>query len=623
MATLRELTRTFVGVGGGESVMIARVNNEYTCSCATFERQRKQGEARPCRHIEAFWRKPAAKLTSLESVPDYEEAPDVRASRHAKVDAMIERHVVLADRFEEVTGLRLPKQLAYAVGFFSALSPEEREVITDGPGLLGVARWFEGSADEPRGPEVRVQDRLPNDPPPFFPILSERGHGRYGLYYDDTSQLPTGTAVREGADSRLSPTRLLEPTPLRAIYSHLRWKKDTSHPAWACVLSWLSAVAEREVEAERSPVEPTRGQTTVTNDALPFIEGWTIPKELVTERAQRHIAHAEGRSTYPPLIERALQEVKDGRPGTALVLGLELYDLDDPKLRLQTSELLIRAYLTLRWRALADVVVDHYRARGESVFEIPQGQAVVGAAHAGDVEEVRRALAQQSPSAEAIREGMLAASSPEILETLLAADASQSDNALCKRLDELASAKPPPVARRLAKMLLERGAVSARAFRRLLSTADDELIAIGARRVELVETTPEPDHEGATALHFAAGAARPDLLRQLLDRGADPHATDRAGKKAFDYARVAWRAHPHEAGEVFEILEGMGAGERPPAKVEPPPEWSVGDKVEHTKFGRGVVAEIHGLGEETKLGIRFGKKDHKTLLAKFVRKVSA
>jgi ankyrin repeat protein len=45
---------------------------------------------------------------------------------------------------------------------------------------------------------------------------------------------------------------------------------------------------------------------------------------------------------------------------------------------------------------------------------------------------------------------------------------------------------------------------------------------------------PPPDQEGATALHVAVQAGRTDLVRYLLDKGANPELVDANGKKPID-----------------------------------------------------------------------------------------
>lgn len=53
------------------------------------------------------------------------------------------------------------------------------------------------------------------------------------------------------------------------------------------------------------------------------------------------------------------------------------------------------------------------------------------------------------------------------------------------------------------------------------------------------------DELGRTALHIAAAKGKPDVVRILLEAGANPNAVDAHGKKAVDYAK----------GEVLELLK--------------------------------------------------------------------
>ncbi len=636
---------------------ISRRGNTYSCTCPAWLHQRLPVEQRSCKHIRSYLGGYALSATApLPGAPEYEEAEDVRRRREEILATALDRYVVLYDKMEESFGLRMPEQLAYMAGFFLALLPEERDIITDGPGLLGVATWFAEESPAPSGDE-RLRDRKSNDPPELIAVLSGKQGARYGLWYDEPKELPTATAIR-GAD-RFATTEVFDTTVLRTVFDALL-ETRTRDPYGMIpspeprplereelsLLSWLAEVARRELTAARGPTIPRRAGVCHAG-ITPFVtRGWTAPQDLsgYLEYQERFRAYQEHDPVVTSWVAQALAEIKDAAPGRALVLGQELNWLDTSDYRESASELLVRGYASLGRRALADILRAQYIHFDPSakVFELPPPHAVINAAAMGDAEELARALAEGAPpNEEEIAEALSNATTEEAVSALLEIDATQTDNALWRRLVELARPVQDDAqkksTRAIVHLFVTRGMVNARAYGKLLEIGDEELIDLATTRVEIFSE----DARGKTALHFAAEAAHPKAVRALLDRGADAASEDSAGKVAYEGARKAWRKHPREAGEIFAMLEAAGGGPKTRAKTvetpelevardalahKPPPppvddfEWTDGIEVHHARFGDGVVEEVlGGEGDETKLKIRF-ENETRSLLAKFVKR---
>ncbi len=566
-----------------------------------------------------------------------EELPEARAVRQARemaLDREVERFVVLFDKMEETHGLRLPKHLAYGAGFLAGLTPHERAESGLGR-LIGVGAWFAAThLPLPPDGDERLRDRVPGDPPELVPVLAApdgEGEERWGLWYDDSNELPTGIALRQRL-GRGHGTQLLGATFLTALRRRLSAAETHQTPP---VLRWLDEVMRREAAnvRERSAIPLLRPGWSLGDKAPdvathlplpPYIPNWLTPSDMFGAQAValRAAAYESGAAVVEEWIDRAIAELRDGLPGRALLVGRELHEAQAPMFRLACSELLIRAYHALGRRPLADVVRAVYRHQGPELplYELPPPHPVIAAVASGDGEEVARVLAEgDPPSSDEIDEALAMAGDMATLDALLDHSSSHIDSALSRRLRVLLRSRTAKTAARdraLALRLVERGGLKARAFDQVLRSGDEELTAAVAWRVEL-----SSNHDGATPLHLAAQAGVPSVVRTLLARGADPRAPNAAGRVAHDVAREAQLENPNDPAipEVMAMLwmASQRGASKPPLTVSGEVDYEEGDAVHHTKLGDGVVLSVAGEGGEAKLSIRF-ESETRTLLAKLV-----
>ena len=132
------------------------------------------------------------------------------------------------------------------------------------------------------------------------------------------------------------------------------------------------------------------------------------------------------------------------------------------------------------------------------------------------------------------------------------------------------------------------------------------------------------DAYGRTPLHYASGAGRRDLVRILIEAGANPKVEDDEHRTPWDDAhRAYYEGNNHDARLVLQDLrEAGGAPTRPPSERPPeaePAGIAVGSEVTHAKFGPGEVKAVAGEGEQAKITVVFASGGEKTLLARFLK----
>lgn len=319
-------------------------------------------------------------LSPLQRVPTFTEDEATRARREHVVAECLEHHLVLADRFEEITGMRLPESLACFAGFYLSLSEDEKVWLVGTAGdasLLGVLRWLvDGISGRLRDSDPRLDDRDPNDPIEFLPVFQLDPERKYGLYYDDAHDLPTGVALVSLPHPHVPTARrqltLLEPTLLRMIYRARRAPVRIleSHPEdWEPeikrrILAWLGEVVQNhESKAAQSRVPLSLRRGTMLDGVQPYLNGFEIAADLASFAGQKQRRAALDRrdaSAVRGWVSEALRELGEGSPVRAIFIGRDLHWFGAKEFSSQACELLMRSYAALKMRPFVDLTRAHY-----------------------------------------------------------------------------------------------------------------------------------------------------------------------------------------------------------------------------------------------------------------------
>ncbi|MFO0551443.1 MAG: ankyrin repeat domain-containing protein [Polyangiaceae bacterium] len=528
------------------------------------------------------------------------------------------RFAAVAERFNNVYGMRLPRHVIYAAAFILGLDPAERAKAwqLEGAALFGVGEWF-----KPDGPgrtawiDERCHGRYRRDPPEFVSFISGNSDGsHWGLFYDDPAELPRVVAhnwARDDAD-----TRPAEPTLLASMAARVESTGESVPPA---LERWLAELIGREREAHRKenigePLDRADGCVGGMGPA-----GVELPPDWVGDKAaaERLLAYRADAPVVHTWIERARRELANGAPGLALWLGRELHWTDVDRYRAASTELLVGGYRALGREALARVVEVHHANRDMPTVDVYSrtSSPFYLAAFRGDAALVEKLVSDPSVDSELIEIAARATKSDAVRDILVARDVRALDAVVSEALRRASPAgntKPEEQAhwQRQAEALVERSI----AAHGRVEPACVPLVFYGpaSRARELLERADPHwvDPRGQTLLHIAAGAASTELVAFLLARGASPDVKDDQQRTPADRARAMSRgARAAAANQVLEMLSSGGkSGE--PLPLGP------GARVRHAKFGDGVVVST----TDDKLTVQFAD-GARTLQSRFVTRL--
>lgn len=295
---------------------------------------------------------------------------------------MHERFPAVAEKFQQVYGLRLPRHLAVFRALWESADAAEREAFDRlGVSPFGITDYF--GANGLRlvgrdGLDERLHGRFRCDPPEFVTVMMGGSDGlHYGLWYDDPAELPSFIVhnyARDSAETWTSraPSLLAELRNLitRAIQDY----GDDGEEAQALqpltkALDWFVPEAVQAAEIDGRPRWASAPHPSGAPSILPALPpGSGDP--CLAQSNERLAAYRKGTPEADAWIARAERELADGRPALALAVGGELHWLDRDAYRAASRDLLTAAYRLLGRDALAEIVEVHTAHRDLSSTDV-------------------------------------------------------------------------------------------------------------------------------------------------------------------------------------------------------------------------------------------------------------
>ena len=559
-------------------------------------------------------------------VPKVREDREVRDRRRAALKAALECFPVAYDKMMNAYGLRMPKHLAYAMGFWNGLTRAERDEAWGyiGTGPCGVSGYFEEGGLEmvvKPGLDERLDYRYRCDPPEMVTVFGGNSDGsHWGLWYDDPAELPRvichnwAPSAETGSRSRRCSARFatgcMASTTSRSTPSTttLAGSSTGSTNAMRRRCTRITRKRSRRFWNDRTrAVGSDRGFRDGRRRSI------SAAGTIVTRVSAEDPAVAEW-------IARARSELAANRPGMALVIGRDLHWQDNDETREVCTELLVGGYRALGRDAIAEIVRVHHQHRdlgSVAVYEEqPREPTPFERAMSERDKAAVAAILSDAPDPKKLVTAMAVSDlDVELVEIMVPhATPSMIEDAQLSHVEQVEFWQPRPDTdfselrgqyRRAALYLFERCGVGARVLEAALRCKDDEVIAKAFAKADLAWRS----ERGRSVLHVLCRMGHVDGVRALLDRGADVKLVDLDGETPYDAVRHAWAEHREAAAEVYELLRARG-GAPPPkeaaAELVPDGTWEVGTRVVHAKFGEGVVTAATGRGDDAKLTIEFG-----------------